>query len=299
MGLPNSLNALPDSAAEICVVYRLGSLPYQRAWRLQETLARKVAAGEHPPALLLLQHPHTFTFGRRGRIENLLWSEAELAEKGVEVVWSDRGGDVTYHGPGQLVGYPLLPLAPGGLYAPPPQAAQPGTASPAEASEKAGPLAGQAAAPASPRLPQADYIGYLRRLEQALILALLDLGVAAGQLDGLTGVWVQPDALSRCRSCAPELRRRPAKIAAIGVKVDARGVSRHGFALNVDPDMSYWDGIVGCGLADYGIAGLADLLQRVPSMPRVEQAVTAAFGQVFAYAMVDRPAAVILNEVKE
>ena len=100
-----------------CLVYRLGLIPYRRAWRVQETLAAQIAADAHPPTLLLLQHPHIFTFGRGGQIANLLWDEAELARREVEVLWVDRGGDVTYHGPGQLVGYPLLPLAPGGLFA--------------------------------------------------------------------------------------------------------------------------------------------------------------------------------------
>jgi lipoate-protein ligase B len=213
----------------------------------------------------------------------LLWNRAELEQRGVEVVWADRGGDVTYHGPGQLVGYPLLPLAPGGLFAGYAAGAAGaknedlGTAPPPGASEKEG---------AATRLPGADYVGYLRRLEETLILALLDVGLAAGQIPGLTGVWVQPDVLSRCRNCAPELRRRPAKIAAIGVKVDARGVSRHGFALNVDPDMAYWEGIVACGLGDYAVTSLAELLQLAPDLARVERAVVAAFGSVFGYEMV-------------
>jgi lipoate-protein ligase B len=133
-----------------------------------------------------------------------------------------------------------------------------------------------------------DYVGYVRRLEETLILALFRLGLAAGQIAGLTGVWVQPDVLSRCRSCAPELRRRPAKVASIGVKVDARGVSRHGFALNVDPDMSYWDGIIGCGLADTPAVSLAELLNPSPAMERVIAAVTAAFGEVFGYRIISR-----------
>ena len=133
------------------------------------------------------------------------------------------------------------------------------------------------------RLPQADYVGYLRRLEDMLIQALFSLGVAGAQMPGLTGVWVQPDVFSRCLRCPPSMRRKPAKIAAIGVKVDARGVSRHGFALNVDPDITYWDGIIGCGIQDYPIASLADLLQPVPDMKQVRQAVIQAFSEEFNY----------------
>ena len=239
------------------VVKWLGQVPYQQAWDLQEQLAGEIAAGSQPATLLLLEHPHTFTFGRRGQAENLLWGPKELERRGVQVYWVDRGGDVTYHGPGQLVGYPLLPLAPGGLYV----EAQSGKA----------------------RLPRADYVGYLRKLEDMLIGALLKLGVAGAQVPGLTGVWVQPDVFSRCQRCPPNMRRKPAKIAAIGVKVDAQGISRHGFALNVDPDMTYWDGIVGCGIKDYPVASLADLLHPVPSMEQVRQAVLQAFSQEFNY----------------
>ncbi len=246
-----------------CVVYRLGLVDYTWAWELQDRLARRIAAGEHPPALLLLEHPHVYTFGRRGQAENLVWGEAERARRGVQVVWSDRGGDVTYHGPGQVVGYPLLPLAPGGL-------------------------AAGSNADGTPRLPQADYVGYLRRLEQTLILALLRLGVAAGQINGLTGVWVQGDVRSRCLACDPAVRQPPAKIAAIGVKVDARGVSRHGFALNVDPDMEYWQGIVGCGLKDYPVTSLAELLSPAPDLPQIMDQIMRAFGEVFNYEMVEK-----------
>jgi lipoyl(octanoyl) transferase len=243
------------------IVRWLGQMPYQEAWDLQEQLAGEIAEGRKPPTLLLLEHPHTFTFGRRGRAENLLWEQEELEQRGVQVFWVDRGGDVTYHGPGQLVGYPLLPLAPGGLYVE------------AQSGKK--------------RLPQADYVGYLRRLEDMLIQALFSLGVAGAQMPGLTGVWVQPDVFSRCLRCPPNMRRKPAKIAAIGVKVDARGISRHGFALNVDPDMSYWDGIIGCGIQDYPIASLADLLQPVPDMQQVRQAVIQAFSEEFNYQIIE------------
>jgi lipoate-protein ligase B len=254
-----------------CEVLKLGQMPYEAAWELQASLAAEIAEGNRPPTLLLLEHPHTYTFGRGGHPENLLWDDQELAQRQVSVLWVDRGGDVTYHGPGQLVGYPLLPLAPGGLKAD----------------------------PVDPRLPQADYIGYLRRLEETLILALMRLGVASGQVQGLTGVWVQPHVLSRCVSCKPELRKAPAKIAAIGVKVDVKGISRHGFALNVNPDMGYWEGIVGCGLKDYPIASLADLLDPPPSMPQVMEAVTASFGEVFGYRMIESEAAKSLALTKK
>ena len=263
---------------EICKVYRLGLVPYAQAWELQERLAFQIAQGAFPPVLLLLEHPHIFTFGRRGNPANLLWDEQERSRRGVELLWVDRGGDVTYHGPGQLVGYPLLPLAPGGLYAELRKNPSLDTTNP---------------------IPKADYVGYIRKLEETLILTLARLGIASGQITGKTGVWVQPDVHSRCLRCAPEDRKRPAKIAAIGVKVDARGVSRHGFALNVDPDMSYFSGIISCGLADLPVASLADLMEPVPSLPEVEDRLAAAFAEVFGYQLVSgQPQEILIGDKK-
>jgi len=128
-------------------------------------------------------------------------------------------------------------------------------------------------------------VGYVRALEKTLIIALARLGLGAGQVKGLTGVWIQADAYSRCPRCKPEDKHKPAKLAAIGVKVDARGITRHGFALNVNPDMEYFDGIIPCGLADHPVVSLADLLEPVPSMDQVKQAVAAAFGEIFQYEM--------------
>ena len=247
-------------------VLDLGLVEYESAWKLQEDFAHEIAEGKRPPTLLLLEHPHVYTFGRRGKQENLLWGESQLKEKGIAIHWVDRGGDVTYHGPGQLVGYPLIPL--GGLRGP--QRLQT-LESKVQSLETLH----------STRIPDADYVGYVRKLEQTIIIALANLGVVAGQRPGLTGVWIQADVHSRCPRCKPEDRRKPAKIAAIGVKVDASGVTRHGFALNVNPDMDYWDGIIACGLQDEPIVSLADLFIEPPSMERVKLEVVKAFGEIF------------------
>jgi lipoyl(octanoyl) transferase len=231
----------------LCQFFDLGLIPYDDAWALQDRLAAEIARGERPPSLLLLEHPHIYTFGRRGQEQNLLLNEAQLKERGLTVRWIDRGGDVTYHGPGQLVGYPLIPL--GRLNQ-------------------------------NEHLPEVNYTGYLRRLEKMLIMTLAGFGLAGGQVPGLTGVWIQPDVYSRCPRCHPEDRQKPAKIAAIGVKVDANGITRHGFALNVNPDMSYFDGIRPCGLNE-PVVSLEELRDPVPPMGDVKQAVIAAFGDVF------------------
>jgi lipoyl(octanoyl) transferase len=258
-----------------CVIEDLGLIDYETAWKLQDEYAAEIAAGTRPPTLLLLEHPHVYTFGRRGHTENLLWNELELNKKNVAVHWVDRGGDVTYHGPGQLVGYPLLPLSPLGV-----QRIQT-----LEVRSQPAPVVGPGETSESVRIPQADYVGYVRKLEQTLITALARFGLVTGQHKGLTGVWVQADVWSRCLRCRPEDRQKPAKIAAIGVKVDARGVTRHGFALNVNPDMTYWNGIVACGLADYPVTSLADLLPQLPEMDRVKQEIAAVFGEVFSFVM--------------
>ena len=237
-----------------CEVFHLGTIDFLSARAIQQDLASEIGAGERPPALLLLEHPHTFTFGGSANAGNLLWGERELADHSVELHWTDRGGDATYHGPGQLVGYPVLPL--GRLKA-------------------------------DGRLPKGDFVGYLRDLETVLIRALADLGLGAGQRKDHTGVWVQPDVASRCINCPPAARRVPSKLASIGVRVTAQGVSQHGFALNVAPDMEYWEGIVPCDLPETPMVSLANLLDPAPSMEQVTEAIVKEFGNVFQLDMVE------------
>lgn len=240
----------------VCAVLRPGLVPYAEAWELQKQFAAERAAGTRPDTLILLEHPHTYTLGRSGREENLLWSETERAARGVEAHWVDRGGDVTYHGPGQLVGYPVISL-------------QTSTAS------------------HEVHILRGDYVGYVRKLEEVLIRLLAALGIVAGQIPGLTGVWVQPDVASRCPFCPPAAKKAPSKIAAIGVKVDARGITQHGFALNVNPDMSYFDGIVACGLKDYAVVSMAHFLYDAPPMEKVMDEVVKQFGRAFGFEMTE------------
>ena len=238
-------------------IHDLGLIDYKTAWKLQDEYAEQIAEGTRPPTLLLLEHPHVYTFGRKGNADNLLWNETQLKEKGISTHWVDRGGDVTYHGPGQLVGYPLIGL----------QRLPTLQSRSRETSD-------------SVHIPQADYVGYIRKLEEILISVLMGYCIASGQITGKTGVWIQADVHSRCVNCSPADRQKPAKIAAIGVKVDVNGVTRHGFALNVNPDMGYWNGIIPCGLPE-PVVSLADLLEPAPTMGDVKERISQAFYKTF------------------
>jgi len=149
----------------------LGLIDYDSAWKLQDEYANEIAEGKRKPTLLLLEHSHVYTFGRKGNAENLLWDEYQLKEKGIPTFWVDRGGDVTYHGPGQLVGYPLIPL---------------------------GKLDHEN------KISNVDYIRYIRNLEKMIIGVVVQYGIASGQFNGKTGVWIQADVHSRCLRCKPE-----------------------------------------------------------------------------------------------
>jgi lipoic acid synthetase len=208
----------PLQAADVLRVRWLGRLPYDEAWDLQRAIwAGRVAGRTVDDYLLLLEHPHTYTVGRNGDGSNLIIPEGDLDDLDATLYHVDRGGDITYHGPGQLVGYPIG---------------------------------------AVPRLPNGfDMVGHVRRIEAMLIAALADLDVDAWVEPGLTGVWTQRG-----------------KVAAIGVRV-ARGVTMHGFALNVDPELSYFSKIVPCGIADRPVTSLRELLGATVSLEAAVEAV--------------------------
>jgi lipoyl(octanoyl) transferase len=187
--------------AEVRVV-RAGTVDYLQAWARQRAVHDAVVAGSEPDTVLLLEHPPVYTAGRRTEA----W---ERPVDGTPVVDTDRGGKITWHGPGQLVGYPIV------------------------------------------RLPDPiDVVAYVRRMEHVLIEVCRELGVHAGRVRGRSGVWLPADA------DAPER-----KIAAIGIRV-AQRVTLHGFALNCNPDLSWFDRIVPCGIADAGVTSLARELGR-------------------------------------
>lgn len=220
----------------ICEVLRLGRMPYVEAWALQDRLVEQRGRGETPDRLLLVEHPHTYTLGTSGHEENLLMPEAERARLGVEVLRVDRGGDITYHGPGQLVGYPILHLERGGG-----------------------------------RL-RTDVVGYVRKLESVIIRTIGDYGITGKPIPGLTGVWV-------------DTPRGEEKIAAIGVRVNVRGVTKHGFALNINTDLSMFGGIIPCGIDDKGVTSLAALLGHAVDEGEVADRLIVHFGAVFGCEM--------------
>ncbi len=207
------------------IVEDLKLIGYREAWERQERAHEKVVAGGEE-RLLLVEHSPVITFGRRAEAaaKNLVASAEMLAEMGVEVVESDRGGDITFHGPGQLVVYPIVRLNEHGL----------------------------------------SVGGYVRKLEEVMIAALVELGVKAVKDKEAIGVWVEG-----------------AKICALGVRIK-RGVSLHGVALNVSTDLRYFDLIVPCGLAGKGVTSLQALLgEKTPGMEKVKRVVVEKMKEAF------------------
>ena len=216
-----------------CQLRELGRIDYAKALELQQDLARQRKQGQIGDQLLLLEHAHVITLGRNGRMENLLAGEEVLRRAGISFYPTDRGGDVTYHGPGQLVGYPILDL----------------------------------------REWKRDVIGYVRAIEQVIIDTLAEFGINAGRIPKLTGVWVEGR-----------------KIAAIGVHL-SRWVTSHGFALNVNTDLSYFQYIVPCGLTK-PVTSMAQFGVRA-SLEEVSQDLAGHFGRVFDTEILTRSEALI------
>ena len=211
----------------------LGRVGYREASELQARLHAERVEGTIGDTLVLLEHPHVYTIGRRGTADDVLWDVDTLRARDVDVVEADRGGMVTYHGPGQLVGYPIVDLGGG-----------------------------------------ADLVGYLRKLEESIIVTLAGYGLDAGRDPANTGVWVRGPVVGAPNGAS--------KIAAIGVRV-TRNVTKHGFALNVSTDLSYFAGIVPCGITDRGVTSMALELGSAESMQEVAAAFESAFADVFSY----------------
>jgi lipoyl(octanoyl) transferase len=212
-----------------------GPVPYGPANEAMHRLAERRLAGEIPDTVILLEHPPVFTAGRRARPDELLWSPDELAARGAEVHRIDRGGAFTFHGPGQIVGYPILDLG-----------------------------------------PKPDAAAHLRRMEEAVIRAASDFGVALHRRgDVQTGVWHGGD-----------------KVCAIGVRLLRARVTIHGFALNCDPDLSWFDGIVACGLPGHGVTSLSRLAGRPIGAAEVAPSLEHHLSDVFDLDLIPAPEAI-------
>jgi lipoyl(octanoyl) transferase len=211
-------------AREAHLIRPEGPVPYGPANEAMHLLAERRLAGEIPDTVILLEHPPVFTAGRRARPDELLWSPDEVAARGAEVHRIDRGGAFTFHGPGQIVGYPIMDLG------------------------------------AKP-----DAAAHLRRMEEVVIRTASEFGVALHRRDDVqTGVWHGDD-----------------KVCAIGVRLMRARVTLHGFALNCDPDLSWWDGIVACGLPGYGVSSLTRLAGRPVTVSEVRPVLEHHLADVF------------------
>jgi lipoyl(octanoyl) transferase len=247
-------------------VLQLGTIDYATALRLQQSLVDLRKEGRIGDVLLLLEHAPVITLGRNAKQKNILASAELLAQRGVELFDCDRGGDVTFHGPGQLVGYPIFDLR---------------------------------------GLPSSDgkrktlgAIEYVRRLEEVLIRNCADFGISTQRICGLTGVWTQHQPLSSrteqgdsLANCPAESRARPepaegdlafpeAKIAAIGVHI-SRAVTSHGFALNVNTDLSYFNLIIPCGITSRPVTSMAKELGHEVPLQEAAESISRNFGMVF------------------
>ena len=228
-------------------VVQLGTVDYALGLRLQAELIAARKENCIPDTLLLLEHKPVITLGRNAKEQNVLLTRELLAEKGVELFETDRGGDVTFHGPGQLVGYPIFDL-------------------------RGFPSSGRSA------LKYLGAVDFVRRLEEVLIRTCLEFGVPTKRISGLTGVWTDWANLDGGRS--PSTGTEAAKLAAIGVHI-SRSVTSHGFALNVNTDLDYFKLIVPCGIADKPVTSLANELGRDVELTEVAQCVSRNFGRVF------------------
>jgi lipoyl(octanoyl) transferase len=233
-----------------CLIVDLGLIGYSKACDLQERAVAARKAAVVGDVLLLCQHPHVITFGRNARPEHLLASEHVLQQKGVEVHHSSRGGDITYHGPGQIVGYPILDLA--GI--------------------------------------RRDVGWYVRMLEEVMIRTAADYAVSAIREPGKTGIWVVPQRthnplpVSQYDSVVAQQAAPAEKLGAIGVHL-SRWITSHGFAFNVSTDLRYFDLIVPCGIAGRQATSLERILGRAADLREAATRLTNHFGAAFGRTM--------------
>ena len=235
-------------------VVNLETVPYQEALALQHRIVNARKKGKGEDVLLLLEHPPVLTLGRRATEENIVASPELLTKMGIRVHRVERGGEVTYHGPGQLVGYPILDL----------------------------------------RRLQKDVRKYMHSLEEVLIRTLTDFGITGERIEGAIGVWVAErdwaPALRRdladagVQTASGTEASRQNKIAALGARIE-QWIAYHGFALNVQPNLHHFDLIVPCGIRDRGITSMQAELGSAVSMKNVRERVAEHFAEVFAVSL--------------
>lgn len=248
-----------------CLTVDLGLIGYAEAYALQKRIVAARKADAIEDVLLLCEHPHVITQGRNGKREHLLVGEHVLQQKGVEFYETSRGGDITYHGPGQIVGYPILNL-------------------------------GEI---------RRDVVWYVRMLEEAMIRATADFGISARREPGRTGVWVEvAEGGSSLATCLPRTESRGhsplatfEKVGAIGVHI-SRWVTSHGFAYNVSTDLRFFDLIVPCGIADRKASSLEKLLGRAVEKDEVAPRLAKHLGELFGRELQDTSKEELLKKLE-
>jgi lipoyl(octanoyl) transferase len=242
-------------AKNLISVLQLGTLDYATGLRLQQRLVELRKAGQISDVLLLLEHTPVITLGRNAKAGNVIASPEQLTQRGAEVFDCDRGGDVTFHGPGQIVGYPIFDLR--GFFS------------------------------SDGKRKTLGAVEYVRRLEEVLIRTCADFGVPAKRISGLPGVWTTLDRAGPGLGSGPggaETRphtaREEAKIAALGVHI-SRGVTSHGFALNVNTDLSFFDLIIPCGIESKPVTSMEKELGKQLPLQDVAHSISRNFGLVF------------------
>jgi len=239
-------------------VLQLGALDYATGLRLQQKLVQLRKDGLIGDVLLLLEHTPVITLGRNAKAANVIASPEQLANRGVEVFETDRGGDVTFHGPGQLVGYPIFDL--------------------------------RGFASRDGKRKTLGAVEFVRRLEEVLIRTCADFAISTKRISGFTGVWTNPEVSDTHVGTAASAVQRSeasssdnsveAKIAALGIHI-SRSVTSHGFALNVNVDLDYFDLIVPCGISSKPVTSMAKKLGQQLSLQEVAHSISRNFGTVF------------------
>ncbi len=218
-------NELGSDRGKKLTVIQLGRAAYEPVLDVQKQQHRERVEGNVPDRLLFVEHEPVYTLGKAADPDHLVASDRFLRNEGIDVVEVERGGDVTYHGPGQVVGYPVLDL----------------------------------------REHRRSISWYMRSLEETIIRTLETFGIESTREEGRPGVWVDQE-----------------KICAVGVRI-ARWVTYHGFALNVDPEMDHFEGIIPCGISDAGVVSMSDLLSPVPDPAEIRRELTSSFRNIFGF----------------